>query len=136
MTFQVAHGHCCRVNGKVKKSLTYQSWSSMNDRCYIESHRWFRYYGGEGVEVCERWRRGTPGAFANFLADMGERPGKHMTLDRWPKTHTKNYQKDNCRWADKKTQTDNREFRPKRDEGRPLKSIEDELVDSVDGVAA
>lgn len=107
-----SHGHCRRVNGKKHKSLTYQSWSSMNDRCYIESHKWFRLYGGEGVEVCERWRRGQPNAFANFLADMGERPSKEMTLDRWPNTETKNYQKDNCQWADKVTQAAHRRNTP------------------------
>jgi hypothetical protein len=112
MTFKPIHGHCIRVNGKKRKSLTYQSWSSMNDRCYIETHRWYSWYGGEGVEVCERWRRGMPGAFENFLADMGERPSKEMTLDRWPNKTTRNYEPGNCRWADKKTQTANRRNMP------------------------
>lgn len=112
---RLRHGHARRVNGKVHKSLTYQSWSSMNDRCYIETHRWFYLYGGEGVEVCERWRRGTPNAFANFLADMGERPNKDMTLDRYPNTVTKNYAPGNCRWADKATQRANQ--RPRKSKG-------------------
>lgn len=106
------HGHARRINGKVHKSLTYQSWSSMNDRCYIESHKWYRFYGGEGVQVCERWRRGNPEGFVNFLADMGERPAKDMTLDRWPKTETNDYAPGNCRWADKATQTANRRNMP------------------------
>lgn len=112
MGFEKAHGHCCRVNGKKHKSLTYQSWSSMNDRCYLKSHRWYKIYGGEGVQVCEQWRRGTPGAFAQFLADVGERPSKIMTLDRYPNVLTKNYEPDNVRWADKDQQANNR--RPPR----------------------
>jgi hypothetical protein len=85
----------------------------MNDRCYITTHRWYDLYGGDGVEVCLQWRRGTVGAFANFLHDVGERPGKLMTLDRFPNTLTKNYAPGNVRWADKATQRANQ--RPRGD---------------------
>lgn len=104
----VSHGHCQRVNGKKRKSPTYQSWSSMNDRCYMDGHRWHHAYGGRGITVCERWRRGQPGAFANFLADMGERPAKNMTLDRVDVDG--NYElhkadgKLQCRWSNKSVQ--------------------------------
>lgn len=74
----------------------------MNSRCYNETHRWYDAYGGRGIEVCERWRRGNPMGFVNFLADMGERPSKQLTLDR--KDPNLSYSKDNCRWADKVTQ--------------------------------
>lgn len=74
----------------------------MNDRCYLKSHRWYHIYGGRGIEVCERWRRGTPNAFINFLADMGLRPAKEITLDRI--NSDKPYCKGNCRWADKVVQ--------------------------------
>ncbi len=101
------HGHTRQVKGKIIKSLTYQSWSSMNDRCYNETHKWYKKYGGRGIAVCERWRRGAPNAFKNFLEDMGERPSKAMTLDR-EKNHL-NYCKENCRWADKSTQRQNQD---------------------------
>jgi len=102
------HGHTKQIGGrggKVIKSLTYQSWSSMNDRCLNESHKWFHAYGERGITICDRWRRGNPNAFANFLADMGERPAKDMTLDR--KDVNGNYEKGNCQWADKSTQRNN-----------------------------
>lgn len=104
MTFQVTHGHTRRgPDGKVHKSMTYQSWSSMNDRCYMESHKWFHLYGKAGITVCERWRRGTRNAFAHFLADMGERPSKDMTLDRWPNVKG-NYEPGNAQWSSKADQ--------------------------------
>lgn len=104
MTFQVAHGHCRRgANGKVHKSMTYQSWSSMNDRCYLASHKWFHLYGKAGIKVCQRWRRGTRDAFAHFLADVGERPSKEMTLDRWPNPKG-DYEGGNVQWSSKADQ--------------------------------
>lgn len=132
MGSRIMHGHTRQVNGRKLKSLTYQSWSSMNDRCYIENHKWFYLYGGEGVEVCERWRRGTLNAFANFLADMGERPSKEMTLDRFPNTETKNYQPGNCRWADKATQRANQRPRTPKEPEPDAKFTTESVYESYD----
>ena len=55
------------------------------------------------VNVCERWRG--PNGFANFLADVGERPpGK--TLDRFPNGKG-NYEPGNVRWATPAEQSQN-----------------------------
>jgi hypothetical protein len=106
MTAKKTHGHTQQVKKKgrwqVVKSFTYNSWEAMNRRCSDPKHPWYDIYGGRGIEVCERWRRGTPNAFINFLTDMGERPAKNMTLDR--RDANLGYYKDNCQWADKPTQ--------------------------------
>lgn len=81
---------------------TYNSWRAMKERCNNPNYRCYARYGGRGIAICERWR-GAEG-FANFLQDMGERPNG-MTLDRIDLDG--NYEPNNCRWADQKTQLRN-----------------------------
>jgi hypothetical protein len=80
----------------------YRTWGLMINRCENQNDPNFQYYGAQGVKVCERWRH----SFPNFLADMGERPPE-MTLDRYPDKNG-NYEPNNCRWATRKQQIDNR----------------------------
>ncbi len=87
------------------RSRTYRSWEAMKYRCNNPHHKYWRLYGGRGIRVCERWQN----SFANFLADMGERP-KGKTLDRY-QNQDGNYEIDNCRWATPKEQQDNRRDR-------------------------
>jgi hypothetical protein len=72
-------------------SPTYQSWKAMMARCYNSHNASWKYYGGRGIVVCDRWHD-----FRNFLADMGERP-TGTTLDRI-NLHG-HYEPTNCRWA-------------------------------------
>lgn len=73
----------------------YRMWASMHERC-----RNHRLYGGRGIQVCKRW-----GSFTVFVADMGPRPSGH-SIDRI--NPFGNYEPSNCRWADRKTQANNK----------------------------
>lgn len=81
--------------------LTYNSWRSMKQRCLNPKHNQYHNYGGRGIKIAPRWLD-----FANFLADMGERPSKGHSIDR--KNNNGNYNKTNCRWATWEQQAGNR----------------------------
>jgi hypothetical protein len=94
-------GMRCNPDGKLSRA--YRKWSSMLQRCYNPRHPAYKYYGGEGHTVCDKWR-GKNG-FEQFFADMGEPPAG-LTLGRI--NHAEGYSHENCRWETWKEQASNR----------------------------
>lgn len=90
------HGH---VSGR-KRSATHHTWTNMVARCTNPNRPDFKFYGGRGIAVCDRWRS----SFSDFLADMGEKPAG-TSLDRID--NERGYEPGNCRWATKDQQMQN-----------------------------
>jgi len=83
----------------------HNTWSGMRQRCNNpKSHVW-KYYGGRGIKVCDRWN-GKDG-FLNFYSDMVVGWKKGLTIDRHP-NGAGNYEPGNVRWATRKEQCRNR----------------------------
>lgn len=100
------HGHS-RVGRKTRECNT---WTLMKARCSNPNVPNYKFYGGRGIAVCERWQ-GEHG-FENFLSDMGPRPaGK--SIDRYPNKNG-NYEPNNCRWATQTEQCRNQRKRSLR----------------------
>ena len=90
-------------NAKTNHQL-HKTWESMNTRCHNPGNKNYAGYGGKGIRVCDRWRKGLKGAFDAFIADVGERP-EGMSLDRI--NPFGDYEPLNCRWATSSTQAIN-----------------------------
>lgn len=67
--FTTLHGHRTKRGDGKLESPTYTTWRAMLQRVYNKNHPSHAAYAEAGVIVVPEWH-----TFANFLADVGERP--------------------------------------------------------------
>jgi hypothetical protein len=92
------------------KTTEYRTWIAMKSRCYNTKSTIYSYYGGRGITVCDRWLE----SFQNFYEDMGPKPSPTYSIDRIDNYKLiDGYSKENCRWASKSEQVQNRRIMDK-----------------------
>jgi hypothetical protein len=83
------HGHTRNAG----KTLEYNVWDGIVQRCTNPNSDSFKDYGGRGITMCDEWRN----SFLIFFTEMGPKPTPRHSIDRID--NEKGYFAGNCRWA-------------------------------------
>lgn len=94
----------CHHNYSPRKGVhpIYNTWKGMRHRCRSTTNRFYRNYGGRGIDVCDEWYD----SFFSFC-EWAQLNGweKGLSLDRI--NNDGNYEPMNCRWTTHKVQLSN-----------------------------
>ena len=79
----------------------YATWCHMKQRCYDPNQPAYKYYGAQGIKVCDQWQEFNP--FAQWALTHGYTDA--LTIER--KNVKADYSPENCHFIPKEKQTRN-----------------------------
>ena len=91
--------------GGSRKHPLYRSYKDIRKRCYYKRSANYKHYGARGIKMSGEFFYDFK-AFADY---MGEKPGPEYSIDRID--NNKGYERGNLRWATKRQQSLNRDFK-------------------------
>lgn len=91
----------------------FKIYKAMKNRCLNKKAPQYKDYGGRGISICDEWLDDFE-SFYNWSTNNGY--AESLTIDRID--NDLGYSPDNCRWATKQTQSENRRFVAVRDDGK------------------
>jgi hypothetical protein len=93
-----------KIHGKSRAgSRLYRIWKNMKTRCFNQKVKSYKDYGGRGITICDEWCNSFE-AFETWALSNGY--ADDLTIDRI--NNDWNYCPDNCKWATKKEQANNK----------------------------
>lgn len=84
---------------------TYYHWGCIVQRCTNPKNPNYKNYGGRGIKICDEWRNNVQ-AFYDYISSLPHFGEEGYSLDRID--NNGNYEPNNLRWADRKTQDRNK----------------------------
>ena len=89
----------------MKGTPIYGVWRNIKNRCLNSNVKKYEDYGGRGIKICDEWIDNFQ-AFYDYVSKLEHYGEEGYTLDRI--NNNGNYEPNNLRWADKKTQARNK----------------------------
>ena len=81
------------ISHNLSRSLIYNVWQAMIQRCCNANNKRFKDYGGRGISVCQEWIAFP--SFCKWAFEGGYKKG--LTIDRI--NNDGNYELSNCKWS-------------------------------------